>query len=115
MIYQTKLVNMKQLEIELRQAGLFVDYGIGSWGKFIASYDQYGDPIEIDEKYQPVVDAHTAMRQKTTDEYAAEYRTASLPRQSEIQGITAGLLPPEFVEDTTPWPSEPRLSPEKMP
>jgi len=109
MIYQTKLVNMKQLELELRHAGLVVDNGIGSWGTFIASFDKNGDPVEIDAKYQPVVDAHVAMRQKTTDEYATEYRTAAPPRQSEIQGITAGLLPPEFVEDTTPWPPAPRL------
>lgn len=68
-------------------------------GARLFTFDAQGEPANMPTGAQAVVDAHVAMRPKTSEEYAAEFQDPSTTaaRRQEIRDIQAGLLPPEYV------------------
>ena len=80
-----------------------VSPGLGTIDDYVHVYDADGLPADFAEADQAAVDAaiaaHTAMRDKTDQEYATEFQAAgtTAARKQEIRDITAGLLPREQV------------------
>jgi hypothetical protein len=101
-----KPINLSQLQGELTAAGVGVSNGLGMTDVYVFVYDSNGQMIEFPAAEQPTVDtviaAHVAMRDKTNDEYAAEFQdpNTTAARKQEIRDITAGLLPHEQVPMT---------------
>jgi hypothetical protein len=93
----TKAINLDQLAGECRAAGQSADLVL--IGNELEQVDQQGNAVELSAEQQSLVAAHTAMRDVTDEEYAAEFQNpATTPaRKQEIRDITAGLLPREQV------------------
>jgi hypothetical protein len=97
-----KPVNLVQLQGELVVAGVQRD-ALGLFEDYVHIYDAQGQPADFPEAEQPIVDAtiaaHAALRDKTDEEYAAEFQgpNTTPERRQEIRDITAGLLPREQV------------------
>lgn len=98
-----KPINLMQLQGELSSQAVDFGDGLGLADGLLYRYDVDGQPRDFDEAVQATVDQcianHVAMRNKTTDEYAAEFNDAgtSTARKQEIRDIQNGLLPPEQV------------------
>ncbi len=86
-----------QLEAELRAAGVTVR-GLGFDGK-LHTYSEQGERVDLPPEAVAVIEAHTAQREKTVEEYAAEFRrpTTTAARKQQLRDIRLGLLPPETV------------------
>jgi hypothetical protein len=103
-----KAINLVQLKTELAAAGVAVEPGLGITADYVHAYDSEGVPADFPEASRPTVDqviaAHVAMRDKTSEEYAAEFQAAgtTAARKQEIRDIQNGLLPPEQVPMETP-------------
>jgi glutamate synthase domain-containing protein 3 len=100
-----KVVNLAQLESELRSAGVQVTTGLGMHDGTIYTYDAAGAMADFKAADQPLIDQvvadHVALRDKNDAEYAAEFQSTSDPsRRQDIRDITAGLLPREQVPMT---------------
>lgn len=97
-----KPINLAQLQTELGAAGV-AGSALGQVGEYVSTYDADGAPVDFPAAERTAVDfviaAHVAMRDKTADEYAAEFQDPNTTpgRRQEIRDITAGLLPPEQV------------------
>jgi hypothetical protein len=102
---QGKPVNLMQLHQEMEAASIDVGQGLGMTDKIFRYSGGSGlvpaDPTDFVDPAaaQAVLDAHVAMRQKTTEEYSAEFQDAATTpaRKQEIRDIQSGLLPPEYV------------------
>jgi len=101
-----KLINLSQLQAELVTAGVDVTRGLGMTGEFVFTYDTEGVATDFASAETTVVDqtiaSHVAMRDKTSEEYAAEFQNpaTTAQRKQEIRDIQNGLLPPEQVPMT---------------
>lgn len=102
----TKPINLAQLQDELAAANVSVSNGLGTSGPSdtdatvtLHTFDAEGVATSLPSEAQPVVDAHVAMRPKTSEEYAAEFQDPNTTpaRKQEIRDIQNGLLPPEQV------------------
>jgi fructose-1-phosphate kinase PfkB-like protein len=97
-----KPINLSQLQAELQAEGVARD-GLGMHNGWIFPYDETGVPSDFTPQETPIVqttiNAHVAMRDKTTEEYSVEFQDPDTTpvRKQEIRDITAGLLPSEQV------------------
>jgi hypothetical protein len=102
-----KVLNLVQLQAELASAGVSVS-GLGTAGDspqptMLFTYDAQNQPADFpvgqQATVQSTVNAHVAMRCKTTEELATEFQNpATTPeRKQTIRDIQAGLLPCEQV------------------
>src|SRR5436309_15844766 len=96
-------INLSQLERELQAQGVAVK-GLGMHDDWIYTYDDAGELADFTPEQTPTVqqaiNAHVGKRDKTPDEYAAEFQNpaTSPSRKQEIRDITAGLIPRDTVE-----------------
>lgn len=104
----SKPINLNQLGDELTTAGVAYK-GLGTSGPslddptvVLYTFDADGAVADLPAAAQQVVDAHVAMRPKTSEEYAAEFQNpaTTAARKQEIRDIQNGLLPPEMVPMT---------------
>lgn len=104
-----KVINLHQLNQEMVTAGLQAvapPSGLGMAEGYVYTYDADGMPADFAAGDQATVDqciaSHTAMRDKYTSEYSAEFQDSntSVARKQEIRDIQNGLLPPEKVPMT---------------
>jgi hypothetical protein len=108
-----KPINMGQLQDELAAASVPVPNGLGMTGPSehsptveLHTFDGAGEAAALPAAAEPVVEAHVAMRDKTSAEYAAEFQNpaTTAARRQEIRDIQNGLLPPEQVPVEAPSP-----------
>lgn len=101
-----KPINLTQLQGELVTAKVVTTGGLGLTGPSetdpavdLHTFDADGVATDLPPEAVPVVNAHVAMRDKTDEEYAAEFQDPSttVVRKQEIRDITAGLMPREQV------------------
>ena len=112
-----KPINLSQLQAEMTTAGVDVSMGLGETGSYVHTYQtapplDSGLPTAAPSDFESasratveqVIADHVAMRNKTTEEYAAEFQNPETPpaRKQEIRDIQNGLLPPEQVPMETP-------------
>jgi len=96
----SKPVNLIQLQGEMQAASVPINQGLALHDDTL--YDVV-DGVQADfsneAAAQAALDAHVALRDKTDEEYAAEFQDSSTPpaRKQEIRDITAGLMPREQV------------------
>lgn len=101
-----KLINLSQLQGELATAGVDTGTGLGATEDYVFTYDAEGAAADFPSEKMGTVDstiaAHVAMRDKTSEEYAAEFQNpeTTAARKQEIRDIQNGLLPPEQVPMT---------------
>ena len=97
----TKPINIMQLQSEMAVAGVNYGSALLLSGDTLYCYDAQGLTTGFADSTaaQTVLDAHVAMRDKTSEEYAAEFQNPSttVARKQEIRDIQNGLLPPEQV------------------
>ena len=107
-----KAINLSQLQGELEAQSVDVGRGLGTDSEFVFRYlgaipenegEAVAHPADFLPPEQATVDQaiadHVAMRDKTDEEYAAEFQdpNTTAVRKQEIRDITAGLLPREQV------------------
>jgi hypothetical protein len=87
-----------------------VGNGLGLTNDQVYPYDGQGQATDFPAAEEPTVEqvigTHVAMRDKTDEEYAAEFQDPNTApaRKQEIRDITAGLIPRETVPVEGPIP-----------
>jgi hypothetical protein len=98
-----KPINLTQLLAELETASVDCSAGLGLAQDYVYTYDNGGQPADFPAEQQATVDsviaAHTALRDKTDEEYALEFQNpaTTAARKQEIRDQQSGLLPREQV------------------
>jgi hypothetical protein len=98
-----KPINLTQLQVEINAVGVMTPSGLGADAALVYTYDAEGQLGDFAAADQAAVDAaiaaHIALRDKTDEEYAAEFQdpATTAVRRQEIRDITGGLLPREQV------------------
>lgn len=97
-------INLSQLEAEINAQGVALQ-GLGMIDDWIFKYAD-GAPADFSPADTPIVqqaiNAHVAMRDKTTQELAAEFQASgtTAARKQEIRDMQNGLAPMEQVAVT---------------
>jgi hypothetical protein len=113
-----KPINLSQLQSELAAAGVAVGNGLGLTNDQVYPYDGQGQATDFPAAEEPTVEqviaAHVAMRDKTDEEYSAEFQdpNTTIARKQQIRDIMDGLLPREQVPVD---PSVPQAGPVSAP
>ena len=88
-----KPINLMQLQTEIEAAGVMVSPGLGTIDDYVHVYDADGLPADFAEADQAAVDAaiaaHTAMRDKTDQEYATEFQAAGTTLRASRRSATS--------------------------
>ena len=113
----TKPVNIVALTDEMRAGGVSIPIGLITLDRppneNLLSLNSDGTGSEPPPEAVPIVAAHIALRDKTDEEYSAEFQNpaTTAARRQEIRDITGGLLPREQVRVDNGLPLEDPLPP----